>query len=68
VLDYDPTTLETQFYSNALAKFKASDFTDAGFSDPELAIQQFKVIHNDEAVHARALEVGQKVFVFSRIY
>jgi len=48
--------LETTFYSQALAKFQASDFTAAGFPNAQLAIQQFVSIQNDEAIHSRVLE------------
>lgn len=34
--------LETQFYTEALAKFKDSDFTAAGFAQPSIPIEQFK--------------------------
>jgi hypothetical protein len=48
--------LESQFYSEALAKFKESDFTAAGFPNAQLAIEQFMSIQSDEAIHAVALE------------
>lgn len=37
--------LETQFYTQALAKFQASDFTAAGFADPNVPIQQFQCVN-----------------------
>ncbi|TFY59858.1 hypothetical protein EVJ58_g5517, partial [Rhodofomes roseus] len=43
--------LETQFYTQALSKFQASDFTTAGFTDPNVPIQQFTAIGKDEATH-----------------
>jgi len=43
--------LETQFYTQALAKFQDSDFTAAGFSDVQVPIQQFTAIQSDEATH-----------------
>ena len=52
--------LETQFYAQALAKFQASDFTAAGFSDVQVPIQQFTAIGSDEAAHAMVLEVSTK--------
>lgn len=36
--------LETEFYSEALQKFQASDFTAAGFADPNVPIQQFTCV------------------------
>lgn len=49
--------LETQFYSQALAKFQASDFTAAGFSDPNIPIQQFTAIGSDESTHLTTIQV-----------
>ncbi|PCH41606.1 hypothetical protein WOLCODRAFT_24864 [Wolfiporia cocos MD-104 SS10] len=43
--------LESEFYSQALAKFQDSDFTSAGFSDAQVPIQQFEAIGSDEATH-----------------
>ncbi|THG99559.1 hypothetical protein EW026_g2809 [Hermanssonia centrifuga] len=48
--------LETQFYTQALAKFQASDFTAAGFSDVQVPIQQFQAIQSDEATHDSILQ------------
>jgi hypothetical protein len=48
--------LESTFYSQALSKFKASDFTAAGFPNAQLAIEQFVSIQSDEATHAFRLE------------
>ncbi|KAI0092564.1 ferritin-like domain-containing protein [Irpex rosettiformis] len=48
--------LETQFYQQALKKFVAQDFVDAGFVDPQVAIEQFTIIQNDEATHTSILE------------
>lgn len=48
--------LETQFYSEALSKFKESDFTSAGFPNAQLAIEQFLSIRDDEAIHSDALQ------------
>jgi len=52
--------LESQFYSQALAKFQESDFTAAGFSSAQLAIEQFLVIQSDEATHSLVLRDGIK--------
>ncbi|TDL29184.1 hypothetical protein BD410DRAFT_757878 [Rickenella mellea] len=48
--------LETQFYSQALSKFQESDFTSAGFTSAQLAVQQFKQIQSDESTHTTVLE------------
>ncbi|TCD70477.1 hypothetical protein EIP91_003238 [Steccherinum ochraceum] len=47
--------LETQFYTQALAKFQESDFTSAGFSDAQVPIQQFTAIQSDESTHTDVL-------------
>jgi len=52
--------LENKFYSEALAKFKEADFTAAGFSNAQLAIEQFLVIQGDEATHSLVLRDGIK--------
>ncbi|KAJ3532250.1 hypothetical protein NM688_g7451 [Phlebia brevispora] len=48
--------MESTFYSQALAQFQTSDFVTAGFSDPEVAIQQFTSIQSDESVHDTILQ------------
>jgi hypothetical protein len=48
--------LETQFYAAALQKFSADDVKGAGFSDPNLVVEQLKQIQGDEATHASVLE------------
>jgi len=48
--------LESQFYAAGLAKFQDADFTAAGFSSSNLAIQQLMSIQSDEATHASTLE------------
>jgi hypothetical protein len=48
--------LETEFYTQGLAKFKSSDFSDAGFSSADAAIQQITTIQIDESTHVSALE------------
>jgi hypothetical protein len=52
--------LESQFYEEALAKFKESDFTAAGFPNAQLAIEQFMSIQSDEAIHSEALQATIK--------
>lgn len=49
--------LETQFYAEALKKFQPSDFTTAGFNDPQLVADQLVVIAADESTHTTVLEV-----------
>jgi len=59
--------LETEFYKQALTKFQKSDFTNAGFSSAEVAIEQFTAIQSDEATHVTAIEVYLRyssVFIF----
>lgn len=55
--------LESQFYAEALLAFKESDFTAAGFSNPQIAIEQFLSIQKDEETHARTLEVGTRALL-----
>ena len=43
--------LESQFYTEALAKFKPQDFIDAGIAIPEIAIQNFQAILDHENAH-----------------
>jgi len=52
--------LETEFYGQALKKFKESDFTAAGYPSAQLPIEQFKVIKGDEETHAKFLQSGLK--------
>jgi len=47
--------LETEFYKQALAKFKDSDFTAAGFVTASVPVQQFDSIATDEATHTSVL-------------
>jgi len=47
---------ESTFYQQALTKFQDSDFQAAGFSNANLAAEQFKNIQSDESTHAGALE------------
>lgn len=54
--------LESQFYKQALDKFKDSDFQDAGFASSQLPLEQFKVIQFDEDTHSTALRSALKSF------
>lgn len=49
--------LESEFYKQALAKFKDSDFTSAGFSSSQVAVEQFTTIQEDESTHSTVLQV-----------
>ena len=55
--------LESQFYSQALAKFNESDFIAAGFTNAQLAIEQFVIIQDDEATHSIALRVSLQILI-----
>jgi len=48
--------LESQFYSQALQKFQATDFTDAGFSSAQIPMEQFISIASDESTHSTVLQ------------
>ncbi|KAF8583947.1 hypothetical protein K439DRAFT_1617042 [Ramaria rubella] len=50
--------LETQFYTQALAKFQDSDFEAAGYSSSLLPSQQFQNIMGDEASHLKTLNTS----------
>lgn len=52
--------LESQFYSQALAKFQDSDFTAAGFTSSQIATQAFTAIGKDEATHLAVLQQALK--------
>ncbi|KAF8171849.1 ferritin-like domain-containing protein [Pholiota molesta] len=54
--------LEAEFYTQALAKFQDSDFTSAGFSSSQLAIQQLTAIGADESTHSTVLQAALKSF------
>lgn len=59
--------LESEFYSQALAKFQPSDFTAAGYTSPELTVQQFTNIQRDESTHSSVLQVlGHRNLVLHR--
>ncbi|KDQ20634.1 hypothetical protein BOTBODRAFT_26641 [Botryobasidium botryosum FD-172 SS1] len=47
--------LETQFYTQGIAKFQTADFTNAGFTNAQVPIEQLTVIVGDEQAHATAL-------------
>ncbi|CAE6491872.1 unnamed protein product [Rhizoctonia solani] len=47
--------LETEFYKQALAKFKEPDFTAAGFISASVPVEQFNSIATDEATHTSTL-------------
>jgi hypothetical protein len=55
--------LETTFYTQALQKFKDSDFQAAGFQSAQVPIQQFTQIVSDEATHSMVLQVSKIIVV-----
>ncbi|KAG6831898.1 hypothetical protein H0H87_003549 [Tephrocybe sp. NHM501043] len=54
--------LEAGFYSQAIAKFQDSDFTSAGFTSSQIAVEQFQGIQADEATHSQVLQAALKSF------
>jgi hypothetical protein len=54
--------LESSFYQQAIAKFKDTDFTAAGFPSSIVAVEQFQSIQADEAAHSVALQAALKSF------
>lgn len=48
--------LESQFYKQALNKFQPADFTAAGISVPDVAIQNFQSILVHESAHVAVLD------------
>ncbi|KAF8485317.1 ferritin-like domain-containing protein [Russula ochroleuca] len=48
--------LETEFYKQGLSKFKSSDFSSAGFSSGDIAIEEITIIQSDESTHVSAIE------------
>jgi len=54
--------LESSFYQQALTKFTDADFTTAGFTSPQMVIEQFKSIQSDEATHSTVLQAALKAF------
>jgi DnaJ-domain-containing protein 1 len=57
--------LESEFYKQALAKFKDNDFTAAGFSSSQVAVEQFTTIQCDEATHSTVLQVCKPYALFT---
>jgi hypothetical protein len=49
--------LETEYYKEALAKFKAADFSNVGFVSGDGAVQEVATIQFDESTHATTLQV-----------
>jgi hypothetical protein len=49
--------LEGEFYNQTLSKFQDSDITAAGFSTPQLLVEQLSSIAKDESTHAAVLDV-----------
>jgi hypothetical protein len=47
--------LETKFYQTVLDKFKADDFTNAGFASGTGAVQQFQLFESEESTHDTTL-------------
>jgi hypothetical protein len=54
--------LESEFYTQALSKFQTTDFSAAGFSSSQLAIQQLQNIASDEATHITVLQAAIQSF------
>jgi len=54
--------LESAFYTQALSQFQTSDFTSAGFSSAQLAIEQLTVIQSDESTHSSVLQAAIQSF------
>ncbi|KAF9004732.1 ferritin-like domain-containing protein [Cyathus striatus] len=54
--------LESTFYSQAIAKFQASDFVAAGFSSSQIPVEQFTIIQSDEATHSSVLQSALQSF------
>jgi hypothetical protein len=54
--------LESEFYKQALAKFKDNDFAAAGFSSSQVATEQLSIIQCDEATHSTFLQAALKSF------
>ncbi|KAN0124262.1 Ferritin-like domain containing protein, partial [Russula decolorans] len=49
-------SLETEFYKQGLSKFKSSDFSDAGFTSGDGAVEEVTTIQIDESTHVTALQ------------
>ncbi|KIM42880.1 hypothetical protein M413DRAFT_10301 [Hebeloma cylindrosporum] len=54
--------LESEFYKQALGKFKDNDFTTAGFSSSQVPIEQFLTIQEDESTHSTVLQAALRSF------
>jgi hypothetical protein len=54
--------LESNFYSQAIAKFQSSDFVAAGFSSSQIAVEQFTSIQIDESTHSTVLQSALQSF------
>jgi hypothetical protein len=54
--------LESEFYTQALSKFQTSDFSTAGFSSSQLAIEQLQNIASDESTHITVLQAAIQSF------
>jgi len=52
--------LETEFYSQGIAKFSDSDFTNAGFSSSLIASQALSAIQSDESTHTTVIQQALK--------
>jgi uncharacterized membrane protein len=48
--------LETEFYKQGLSKFKSSDFSAAGFTSGDAAVEEITTIQIDESTHVTAIE------------
>jgi hypothetical protein len=48
--------LESSFYNQAMQKFQASDFSNAGFSSANIAIEEITAIQTDESTHVSVIE------------
>lgn len=59
--------LETAFYTQVLAQFQVSDFTSAGFSSGQLAVEQITSIQTDESTHSAVLQAAIQSFGASPI-
>ncbi|PFH46065.1 hypothetical protein AMATHDRAFT_156564 [Amanita thiersii Skay4041] len=52
--------MESEFYSQAIAKFQEPDFTTAGFTSSQIPLEQFSSIHADEQTHSTGLQAAIK--------
>jgi hypothetical protein len=56
---------ETAFYTQALATFQPSDFTNAGFTSAQIPAQLFTGIQADETAHTNFITVCDQRFCLS---